>query len=246
MYKFTISFPDDSNLAKVVFANLPLVASDLESKLHRIMLRKDDKYWIVEIFTSYLNRNEAEVKTVFDGKKVNILSKLCGVDFLYKEVVTTVFQLGSVVPVVTHELIKPKDYSLQLCDAIMETEFRYDDLPFVSQSTFKTIKPDDTWLSFLQRQSEQTQQSVFLDMLMDMTAHDSVAFSDLQSGARDNFIIEEMVRSEYADFYKHMLNNHKLINKDKVYETIINNGKRVQSLNKILIDALVSTVVTSK
>ena len=82
-------------------------------------------------------------------------------------------------------------------------------------------------------------------MIRDMTAYDSIMFASLQTGAYDEFIFTEMVREEHVDFFKYMMSKTSLVDKEKVYETIINNAKRVEALNKILIDSLVSTLTSN-
>lgn len=245
MLQFLVNFKDDLPLANEVLGNISNCSKEFDSSLYKLNLSKHDGLWMLQVNADYIDRNDKEVKEIFDGNKVNILSKLFSVDFSYKETTKTKITSKGVTPVVEYSLVVPKGLENFIDSVQFIIEERHNDFPYVKEETLSNIKPNDTWLSFLKRLSIQTQQSVFIAMICDMTAYDSVMFASLQTGAYDEFIFTEMVREEHVDFFKYMMSKTSLVDKEKVYETIINNAKRVEALNKILIDSLVSTLTSN-
>ena len=245
MLQFLVNFKDDLPLANEVLGNISNCSKEFDSSLYKLILSKHDGLWMLQVNADYIDRNDKEVNEIFEGYKVNILSKLFLVDFSYKETTKTKITSKGVTPVVEYSLVVPKGLENFIDNAQFIIEERHNDFPYLKEETLNNIKPNDTWLSFLKRLSIQTQQSVFIAMLCDMTAYDSIMFASLQTGAYDEFIFTEMVREEHVDFFKYMMSKTSLVDKEKVYETIINNAKRVEALNKILIDSLVSTLTSN-
>lgn len=231
---------NDEETTKVVgfMSGLYLLAEHFDSRLYRYQLTKniETRHWSVDLFIDFINRDKKEIDLVFgENREIKFLTELFKAPIKLNEDFKLKFSKYLVAP--EKELDLSIDDSLKnlILSATINVESNENDFPYLPVSKQETLKPWDTWLSWLQRLSIETQRSVFLSMVSDIIADDCIEMMKWDTTIDQiNYFIHNATREENREFVEYFIKRTSEVDQAQLISTIDANSKRVIALNQIV------------
>ncbi len=228
-----------------IFAKIAEMKEQFNTGLYKLRIGKSLDVWNLDIFIQPRFRNKTEMNLIFgENHKFNILSDLLGAGVFLSAEVKTKFSSRSVIPEVKYTLQIPKEFNDLIIDKKIGHEVTKSDFPYLNGEKPIDIKMDETYLDFLKRQSEETQKSVFLQMVCDFTAMDCENFIKISDhNEKVAFIKDSMCLEENKEFFNYIFARTDF-DLENLFKTIQANAERTIALNQILADAFVAATTS--
>lgn len=239
MLTIELELNDDEHTRVVgAMSGLFMLDHHFNSRLYRYQINKNvsSRHWSVKLFIDFIDRSKSEIDLVFgEDHEIKFLSELFKAPIKLIEKVSPKFTSKSVVPDITYVL--SVDDSLK--DIILSSDIQIDlnenDFPYLPLDKQNTLKPWDSWLTWLQRLSIETQRQVFLSMLNDLTADDCIEMMKWETDTDQvNYFINNATRSDNREFVEYMVKRTTEINSKQLIENIKANVARINALHQII------------
>lgn len=239
MLSIRLDLNQDENIKiKEIFSRMNDADYLLHTRLMRCRISKNihNNHWHLEVFIDFINRNKSEIDSIFgEDNEIKFLSLLFGEKICLKEVMNLSIDVRTAKPFVSYDLSIP----VSLKDFILSTAVGYelpdDAFPYLKSSKIATLKPTETWLEWLQRLSEESQTTAFMNMLNDIIAQDCIDLKEIdQHQFKIVYFINNMTRPENVEFVEYMVKRTSLVNEHEIIKMIEANAMRVIALNNII------------